>query len=116
MLRRLCSGAHADPCAPAHAADNFFKERSWLKNEFPELADCLKADVRIAHSLTDSPASKTSSHTQPRPQAGPRCVVEIGCGNGSTLFPLLADNENPLLDLHGYDYSKEAVAVVKVRP
>ncbi|GAA5894088.1 hypothetical protein JCM8208_002345 [Rhodotorula glutinis] len=75
-----------------HNKDNFFKERSWLNHEFPDLADCLK------------------------PDAGPRTVVEIGCGNGSTLFPLLADNENPLLDLHGYDYSKEAVAVVKSSP
>ncbi|BGP37942.1 hypothetical protein JCM10449v2_001869 [Rhodotorula kratochvilovae] len=73
----------------ARNKDNFFKERSWLGNEFPELAECLKAD------------------------AGPKCVVEIGCGNGSTLFPLLAANENPGLELHGYDYSKEAVAVVK---
>ncbi|GAA5830321.1 hypothetical protein JCM11251_001306 [Rhodosporidiobolus azoricus] len=69
--------------------DNFFKDRSWLRTEFPELADCLKAD------------------------AGPKRVVEIGCGNGSTLFPLLAANENPQLELHGYDYSKEAVAVVR---
>ncbi|GAA5848574.1 hypothetical protein JCM8547_004557 [Rhodosporidiobolus lusitaniae] len=69
--------------------DNFFKNRAWLQNEFPELAECLKAD------------------------AGPKLVVEIGCGNGSTLFPLLAANENPQLELHGYDYSKEAVSVVR---
>lgn len=50
-----------------------------------------------------------------RLQAGPKRIVELGCGNGSTLFPLLAANENPKLDLHGYDYSKEAVSVVKVR-
>jgi len=48
-------------------------------------------------------------------QAGHKRVVEIGCGNGSTLFPLLAANENPHLRLHGYDYSKEAVNVVRVR-
>ncbi|BGP13872.1 hypothetical protein JCM10213_002510 [Rhodosporidiobolus nylandii] len=69
--------------------DNFFKDRAWLRTEFPELAECLK------------------------PDAGPKRIVEIGCGNGSTLFPLLAANENPELDLHGYDYSKEAVAVVR---
>lgn len=26
--------------------DNFFKDRAWLQNEFPELKECLKADVR----------------------------------------------------------------------
>ncbi|KWU46563.1 methyltransferase, partial [Rhodotorula sp. JG-1b] len=85
---------NADPAAQwdtfyAHNKDNFFKDRAWLQNEFPELKDCLKAD------------------------SGPKRIVEVGCGNGSTLFPLLAANENPLLDLHGYDYSKEAVSVVK---
>ncbi|BGP22808.1 hypothetical protein JCM10295v2_001699 [Rhodotorula toruloides] len=85
---------NADPAAHwdlfyRHNKDNFFKDRTWLRTEFPELAECLKAD------------------------AGPKRIVEIGCGNGSTLFPLLAANENPKLDLHGYDYSKEAVAVVK---
>ncbi|POY76611.1 hypothetical protein BMF94_0201 [Rhodotorula taiwanensis] len=85
---------NADPAAQwdtfyAHNKDNFFKDRAWLQNEFPELKECLKAD------------------------AGPKRVVELGCGNGSTLFPLLAANENPELDLHGYDYSKEAVSVVK---
>ncbi|BGP53873.1 hypothetical protein JCM8202_006066 [Rhodotorula sphaerocarpa] len=85
---------NADPAAQwdtfyAHNKDNFFKDRAWLQNEFPELKDCL------------------------RPDAGPKRVVELGCGNGSTLFPLLAANENPQLDLHGYDYSKEAVGVVK---
>ncbi|GAA5875310.1 hypothetical protein JCM16303_000579 [Sporobolomyces ruberrimus] len=73
----------------AHNKDNFFKERAWLQNEFPELEQVLKRD------------------------AGPKRVVEIGCGNGSTLFPLLASNENPQFRLHGYDYSKEAVNVVR---
>ncbi|GAA6012420.1 hypothetical protein JCM11491_004327 [Sporobolomyces phaffii] len=73
----------------AHNKDNFFKERAWLQNEFPELANVLK------------------------PDAGHKRVVEIGCGNGSTLFPLLAANENPHFRLHGYDYSKEAVNVVR---
>ncbi|GAA5849143.1 hypothetical protein JCM3766R1_006361 [Sporobolomyces carnicolor] len=73
----------------AHNKDNFFKERAWLQNEFPELEAVLQRD------------------------AGPKRVVEIGCGNGSTLFPLLAANENPHLRLHGFDYSKEAVNVVR---
>ncbi|GAA5968231.1 hypothetical protein JCM11641_003779 [Rhodosporidiobolus odoratus] len=72
-----------------HNKDNFFKDRAWLQTEFPELAQCLETE------------------------AGPKRIVEIGCGNGSTLFPLLAANQNPKLDLHGYDYSKEAVAVVR---
>lgn len=41
-------------------------------------------------------------------------MVEIGCGPGNTLFPLLAANENPELQLHGLDFSKEAIDLVKV--
>lgn len=47
-------------------------------------------------------------------QAGPKVIVELGCGPGNTLFPLLSANENPDLSLHGLDFSKEAVDLVKV--
>lgn len=43
-------------------------------------------------------------------------VVELGCGPGNTLFPLLAANENPELNLFGFDYSKVAIDLVKANP
>lgn len=46
-------------------------------------------------------------------QAGPKRIVEIGCGPGNTLFPLYEGNLNPALDLHGYDFSKTAVDLVR---
>ncbi|KAK4053104.1 hypothetical protein OIV83_001839 [Microbotryomycetes sp. JL201] len=72
--------------------DGFFNDRAWLRNEFPELVQATQA------------------------HAGPKTIVELGCGPGNTLFPLLANNENPQLRLHGYDYSKEAVELVKTNP
>lgn len=81
----------------------------------------------VVRSSTPGHSSSNTKHKRPPAspklirspgidaQAGRKRIVELGCGNGSTLFPLLAANENPLLDLHGYDYSKEAVSVVKVR-
>lgn len=72
--------------------DRFFNDRAWLRTEFTELADVVK------------------------PGAGPKRVVEIGCGPGNTLYPLLAANENPELQLHGLDFSKEAIALVKKNP
>ncbi|CAE6470829.1 unnamed protein product [Rhizoctonia solani] len=71
---------------------NFFRDRKWLHQEFPELTQ-----------LTTS-------------EAGPATVVEIGCGAGNTVFPLLESNQNPKLNIIGCDYSSKAIEVVKAHP
>jgi tRNAThr (cytosine32-N3)-methyltransferase len=43
-------------------------------------------------------------------------IVEIGCGAGNSVFPLLSANENPHLSLHAYDYSSHAVKLVQNNP
>ena len=48
------------------------------------------------------------------PKAGSRRIVEVGCGAGNTVFPLLRLNENPQLEIFACDYSARAVEVVKV--
>ncbi|CAG8578775.1 10532_t:CDS:2 [Paraglomus brasilianum] len=72
--------------------NKFFKDRHWLKVEFPELHQTILKD------------------------AGPKRVVEVGCGAGNTLFPLLAVNQNPDLFIYAYDFSSTAVEVVKNHP
>ncbi|KAI9596148.1 S-adenosyl-L-methionine-dependent methyltransferase [Syncephalis fuscata] len=69
--------------------NRFFKDRRWLRIEFPELFE-----------VTNEP----------------RTVLEIGCGAGNTLFPLLAANPDPNLRVLGCDFSAEAVRVVKANP
>ncbi|CAI7623146.1 unnamed protein product [Penicillium viridicatum] len=49
---------------------NFFKDRKWLRQEFPILAEVTQKD------------------------AGPQVVLEVGAGAGNTAFPLIANNEN----------------------
>ncbi|BEI80086.1 hypothetical protein CcaverHIS002_0106150 [Cutaneotrichosporon cavernicola] len=73
----------------SHHADQFFKNRRWLPLEFPELVLCCE------------------------PDAGPKVVLEVGCGAGNTVFPLLMHNENPDLRIFATDYSKTAVKVVQ---
>ncbi|KAJ7132339.1 actin filament binding protein [Mycena epipterygia] len=73
-------------------SSNFFKDRKWLNNEFPELTSAAE------------------------PDAGPMTIVEVGCGAGNAVFPLLAANRNPLLALHAYDYSENAVKLVQANP
>ncbi|KAK9763469.1 hypothetical protein K7432_009820 [Basidiobolus ranarum] len=42
--------------------------------------------------------------------------MEIGCGAGNTMFPLLAENDDPNLYVYGCDFSSVAVDVVKSNP
>ncbi|KAJ2888448.1 hypothetical protein FB639_000635 [Coemansia asiatica] len=41
------------------------------------------------------------------------CIMEVGCGAGNAVFPLLADIRDPRLFVYACDYSKTAVDVVK---
>jgi len=70
-------------------ASNFFKNRKWLQQEFPILAEVTKED------------------------AGPKVLLEIGAGAGNTAFPVLANNQNPKLKVHACDFSKIAVEVIR---
>ncbi|KAK1921735.1 S-adenosylmethionine-dependent methyltransferase [Papiliotrema laurentii] len=72
--------------------DAFFKDRNWLRSEFPELIACSEAD------------------------AGPKTVLEVGCGAGNSIFTLMKYNENPDLTVYATDYSATAVQVVKSNP
>ncbi|KAJ5669135.1 hypothetical protein N7462_010205 [Penicillium macrosclerotiorum] len=68
---------------------NFFKDRKWLRQEFPVLAEVTQKD------------------------AGPQVVLEVGAGAGNTAFPLIRNNENEELKVHACDFSKYAVKVMR---
>ncbi|KAJ6458148.1 methyltransferase [Mycena vitilis] len=70
-------------------ATNFFRDRKWLHNEFRELISASE------------------------PDAGPMTILEVGCGTGAAIFPLLSANHNPQLSLRAYDYSKHAIKLVQ---
>ncbi|KAF9430991.1 hypothetical protein BGZ94_000937 [Podila epigama] len=72
--------------------NRFFKDRHWLRIEFPELFQMVEAD------------------------AGEKNVMEIGCGAGNTMFPLLIESKNPKLFVYACDFSSTAVDVVKANP
>ncbi|KAK2810724.1 hypothetical protein FQN50_002767 [Emmonsiellopsis sp. PD_5] len=72
-----------------HNTSNFFKNRKWLQQEFPILAEVTQED------------------------AGPKTILEVGAGAGNSAFPILASNKNELLKLHACDYSKKAVEVMR---
>lgn len=69
--------------------DNFFKDRAWLQLEFPVLWDAMKED------------------------SGPKKILEVGCGAGNTVFPIVRNNKNPDLQVIGVDFSPRAVEIVR---
>ncbi|KAG0172569.1 hypothetical protein DFQ28_010317 [Apophysomyces sp. BC1034] len=72
--------------------NRFFKDRNWLRIEFPELFQTADAD------------------------AGRKTIFEIGCGAGNTMFPLLEQSKNPELFVYAADFSSTAVQVVRSNP
>ncbi|KAJ1736280.1 hypothetical protein LPJ61_000064 [Coemansia biformis] len=112
--------------------DKFFKDRHWLRVEFPELFEWTDArrsagecregagrpDNGGAHDARPSAESKRSVEASPAAGilAAP-ChrfrIMEVGCGAGNAVFPLLADIEDPRLFVYACDFSKTAVDVVK---
>ncbi|KAH0607665.1 uncharacterized protein H6S33_002699 [Morchella sextelata] len=72
--------------------ENFFKDRKWLQQEFPILAEAT------------------------REGAGEVVMVELGCGAGNTLFPVLKQNANEGFRIVGCDFSAKAVEVVRTQP
>ncbi|XP_038890924.1 tRNA N(3)-methylcytidine methyltransferase METTL6 [Benincasa hispida] len=66
-----------------HSSGKFFKERRYLLKEFPELVSCKKYCK----------------------------VLEVGCGNGSTVIPILRGNEN--IVIYACDCSTETLERAK---
>ncbi|KAF1920088.1 S-adenosyl-L-methionine-dependent methyltransferase [Ampelomyces quisqualis] len=68
---------------------NFFKNRKWLAQEFPILAEVGK------------------------PDAPPAVILEVGAGAGNSAFPILQRNSNTALKMHACDFSQKAVDLIR---
>lgn len=84
------AAGHWDAFYRQHA-NRFFKDRHWLRIEFPELF----------------PAE---------PLAKPFRVLEVGCGAGNTVFPLLEAVADPNYHVVACDFAASAVEVVRANP
>ena len=83
--------------------NKFFKDRHWLFTECPELTE-------INETQESSPGDDF-----PGIQAASR-IMEVGCGTGSTVFPLLSANKDLNQFIYCCDFSSKAVELVKSNP
>ncbi|KAJ1965748.1 hypothetical protein GGI12_000540 [Dipsacomyces acuminosporus] len=103
--------------------NKFFKDRHWLRLEFSELFDW--TDKRVSagtqqkqqeqqEAEAEAPATTSGANgSDDNASEGKFRIMEVGCGAGNAVFPLLADIHDPRLFVYACDYSKTAVDVVK---
>ncbi|XP_061837870.1 tRNA N(3)-cytidine methyltransferase METTL2 [Nerophis lumbriciformis] len=103
--------------------NRFFKDRHWLSTEFPELApargECpsqlTRPEVPCTVSCPQSSLDVGQSDANrglPGSSATYR-ILEVGCGVGNTVFPILKTNNDPGLFVYCCDFSSTAVELVK---
>ncbi|XP_046894812.1 tRNA N(3)-methylcytidine methyltransferase METTL2 isoform X2 [Hypomesus transpacificus] len=108
--------------------NRFFKDRHWLFTEFPELAP----QCQLNHNTSpedsgigdgcqrdlDQAQSREGTPQLPTDVDFPGCtatyrILEVGCGVGNTVFPILKTNNDPGLFVYCCDFSSTAVDLVK---
>jgi len=99
----------------------FFKDRHWLLVEFPELApNTVKQNIKrpIRAALTDEEKNHGERHIKilDLPCEKECRILEIGCGVGNTVFPILTYNTDPKLFVYCCDFSTKAIDILQQNP
>ncbi|XP_033205049.1 methyltransferase-like protein [Bombus vancouverensis nearcticus] len=98
--------------------NKFFKDRHWLFTEFPELAaDIVKQNVKqpLRSTTENTSENNQGSHIKilDLPNKNGNKILEIGCGVGNTVFPVLLYNKDPNLFVYCCDFSDKAIDILK---
>eukprot|EP00752_Nemacystus_decipiens_P003279 g3035.t1 len=94
---------------------NFFKDRHYLGKVFPELCET-DADRDLANEirLRDLHHSGDGNGPQGAGRLGRRTLLELGCGVGNAVFPLLEENVG--LYVIAVDLSPRGIGLLKQHP
>lgn len=81
----------------------FFRDRHWTTREFSEL-------------ISSNNIAITSDHLKPNVNRTKRALLEVGCGVGNFVFPLIEDKFNENYFIYACDFSQRAINFVKQNP
>ncbi|XP_028394698.1 methyltransferase-like protein 2 [Dendronephthya gigantea] len=100
--------------------NRFFKDRHWLFTEFPELLvpsatnSCDHPNDRNNINKDQLNVHKTPTEIVEYPgYKATKRILEVGCGVGNTVFPILETNNDPELFVYCCDFSDVAINLVK---
>uniref|UniRef100_A0A665U259 tRNA N(3)-cytidine methyltransferase n=1 Tax=Echeneis naucrates TaxID=173247 RepID=A0A665U259_ECHNA len=104
--------------------NRFFKDRHWLFTEFPELAPQCSQNHESHPADTGDGQQDNLNREQSREVAdgdfpgssATYRILEVGCGVGNTVFPILKTNNDHGLFVYCCDFSSTAVELVKTNP
>ncbi|XP_063815521.1 tRNA N(3)-methylcytidine methyltransferase METTL2-like [Pseudophryne corroboree] len=94
--------------------NKFFKDRQWLFTEFPELFSNFKGQLDIdGEHKEDSQVDMVNVEKELSGSSACYRILEVGCGVGNTVFPILQTNNDPGLFVYCCDFASTAVDIVK---
>ncbi|KAI4495473.1 hypothetical protein M0802_008687 [Mischocyttarus mexicanus] len=101
--------------------NRFFKDRHWLLTEFPELApETVKQNsmqpiraIPTNDQNNDDDDKNTSTQVLNISSTNSNKILEIGCGVGNTVFPILLYNTDPNLFVYCCDFSEKAINILQ---
>ncbi|XP_072270698.1 tRNA N(3)-cytidine methyltransferase METTL2A isoform X2 [Pyxicephalus adspersus] len=97
--------------------NRFFKDRQWLFTEFPELSPSSRSPPDSAEYQGQDCQQESGDVNKDYPGSSASYrILEVGCGVGNTVFPILQTNNDPGLFVYCCDFSSTAVELVKTNP
>ncbi|KAK0070274.1 methyltransferase-like protein 2-A [Biomphalaria pfeifferi] len=100
--------------------NHFFKDRQWLFTEFHELhgaAQECSSDMKLQQNISCTQTKLEEQNADQNLLSDSTFkLLEVGCGVGNTVFPILKTNKNPNLKVYCCDFSSTAVDIVKSHP